>query len=161
LLSGGGVGSWPLPLSDDDRPFAEATGYLKAGYQTVVDLDLAKFFDRVHHQRLLARIADRVKDQRIIKLSVPGTGAPLRMGRASPTDRPAGCAGGNQGARFKAAGRGYRPVLCRASSSAGRPLPVVLGAPRGRRFPYSSLTIPKHLVKKKPVDQRLARNRVV
>jgi len=47
---------------------AEATGYLKAGYQTVVDLDLAKFFDRVHHQRLLARIADRVKDQRIIKL---------------------------------------------------------------------------------------------
>jgi RNA-directed DNA polymerase len=47
---------------------AEATGYLKAGYQTVVDLDLAKFFDRVHHQRLLARIAERVKDQRIIKL---------------------------------------------------------------------------------------------
>ena len=34
----------------------------------MVDLDLAKFFDRVHHQRLLARIADRVKDQRIIKL---------------------------------------------------------------------------------------------
>ena len=28
---------------------AEATGYLKAGYRTVVDLDLAKFFDRVHH----------------------------------------------------------------------------------------------------------------
>jgi len=25
------------------------------------------------------------------------------------------------------------------------------GAPRGRRFPYSSLTIPKHLVNKKPV----------
>ena len=47
---------------------AEATGYLKEGYQTVVDLDLAKFFDRVHHQRLLARIADRVKDQRIITL---------------------------------------------------------------------------------------------
>jgi RNA-directed DNA polymerase len=34
----------------------------------VVDLDLAKFFDRVHHQRLLARIAERVKDQRIISL---------------------------------------------------------------------------------------------
>lgn len=47
---------------------AEATGHLKAGYQTVVDLDLAKFFDRVHHQRLLARIATRVKDQRIIGL---------------------------------------------------------------------------------------------
>jgi RNA-directed DNA polymerase len=47
---------------------AEATGYLKDGYQTVVDLDLAKFFDHVHHQRLLARIADCVKDQRIIRL---------------------------------------------------------------------------------------------
>jgi len=47
---------------------AEATGYLKDGYQTVVDLDLAKFFDHVHHQRLLARIAERVKDQRVIRL---------------------------------------------------------------------------------------------
>jgi RNA-directed DNA polymerase len=47
---------------------AEAKGYLKDGYQTVVDLDLAKFFDHVHHQRLLARIADRVKDERIIRL---------------------------------------------------------------------------------------------
>jgi len=47
---------------------AEATAHLKAGYQTVVDLDLAQFFDRVHHQRLLARIATRVKDQRIITL---------------------------------------------------------------------------------------------
>ena len=47
---------------------AEATGYLRDGYRTVVDLDLAKFFDRVHHQRLLARIAERVKDGRIIRL---------------------------------------------------------------------------------------------
>ena len=47
---------------------AEATEYLKDGYQTVVDLDLAKFFDRVHHQRLLARIADRVTDQRMVTL---------------------------------------------------------------------------------------------
>jgi RNA-directed DNA polymerase len=47
---------------------AEASKYLKEGYQTIVDLDLASFFDRVHHQRLLARIAQRVKDQRIITL---------------------------------------------------------------------------------------------
>jgi len=46
----------------------EATGYLKDGYRTIVDLDLAKFFDRVHHQRLLARIAERVKDERITRL---------------------------------------------------------------------------------------------
>jgi RNA-directed DNA polymerase len=47
---------------------AEAKGYLADGYRTVVDLDLAAFFDRVHHQRLLARIALRVTDQRIITL---------------------------------------------------------------------------------------------
>ncbi len=47
---------------------AEAVRHLKDGYQTVVDLDLAKFFDRVHHQRLLARIAERVTDQRIVRL---------------------------------------------------------------------------------------------
>ena len=47
---------------------AEAKGYLEAGFQTVVDFDLAKFFDRVHHQRLLARIAQRVTDQRMITL---------------------------------------------------------------------------------------------
>jgi len=29
---------------------------------------LANFFDLVHHQRLLARIAERVKDQRILVL---------------------------------------------------------------------------------------------
>jgi RNA-directed DNA polymerase len=37
-----------------------------AHYQTVVDVDLAKFFDRVHHQRLLARIAERVKDRKSV-----------------------------------------------------------------------------------------------
>ena len=47
---------------------AEAKGYLAAGYRTVVDFDLAQFFDRVHHQRLLARIATRITDQRIITL---------------------------------------------------------------------------------------------
>lgn len=47
---------------------AEAKGYLEDGCQTVVDRDLAKFFDRVHHQRLLARIAQRVTDPRIITL---------------------------------------------------------------------------------------------
>jgi group II intron reverse transcriptase/maturase len=58
---------------------AEATGYLKEGYRTVVDLDLAKFFDRVHHQRLLARIADRVKDGRIIRLIRRMLTAPVVM----------------------------------------------------------------------------------
>ncbi|MBI5548308.1 MAG: group II intron reverse transcriptase/maturase [Deltaproteobacteria bacterium] len=47
---------------------AEARGYLEAGYGWVVDLDLEKFFDRVHHDRLLSRLEERVKDRRLIQL---------------------------------------------------------------------------------------------
>jgi RNA-directed DNA polymerase len=38
------------------------------GYRWVVDLDLEKFFDRVNHDKLMARIAERVSDKRILKL---------------------------------------------------------------------------------------------
>ena len=47
---------------------AQAKEHLGAGYQTVVDFDLSKFFDRVHHQRLLDRIAQRVSDRRLLAL---------------------------------------------------------------------------------------------
>lgn len=47
---------------------AEARGYLEDGYEWLVDLDLEKFFDRVHHDRLLARLELRVKDRRLIDL---------------------------------------------------------------------------------------------
>jgi group II intron reverse transcriptase/maturase len=46
----------------------EAKGYLEEGYKWVVDLDLEKFFDQVHHQRLLSRLEQRVKDPRLIRL---------------------------------------------------------------------------------------------
>jgi RNA-directed DNA polymerase len=47
---------------------AQAKEHLSAGFQVVVDLDLEKFFDRVHHQRLLDRIAARVSDRRLLAL---------------------------------------------------------------------------------------------
>jgi group II intron reverse transcriptase/maturase len=47
---------------------AEAVQYLKMGHEWVVDLDLEKFFDRVCHQRLLARLAQRVDDTRLLEL---------------------------------------------------------------------------------------------
>ena len=47
---------------------AEAKAHLEAGHRTIVDLDLEKFFDRVHHQRLLDRMARKVADRRVIGL---------------------------------------------------------------------------------------------
>ena len=42
--------------------------YVQSGLRYVVDIDLSKFFDRVNHDRLLARLATRVKDKRVLKL---------------------------------------------------------------------------------------------
>ncbi len=47
---------------------AQAKRYIVEGYNVVVDLDISKFFDRVNHQRLLSRLAQRVEDGRILKL---------------------------------------------------------------------------------------------
>ena len=42
--------------------------YLLDGYTHVVDMDLSKFFDRVNHDRLMSRLASRIKDKRVLKL---------------------------------------------------------------------------------------------
>src|SRR5262249_11210657 len=47
---------------------AQAQRYIAAGYTVVVDLDLEKFFDRVNHDRLMARVAARVSDKRVLEL---------------------------------------------------------------------------------------------
>ncbi|MCA1701380.1 MAG: group II intron reverse transcriptase/maturase, partial [Actinobacteria bacterium] len=47
---------------------AEAAQHLRDGYEWVVDIDLEKFFDRVNHQRLMARLAQRVCDRRLLVL---------------------------------------------------------------------------------------------
>lgn len=45
-----------------------AQSHVNSGRRWVVDLDLEKFFDRVNHDVLMARVARRVKDQRMLKL---------------------------------------------------------------------------------------------
>jgi len=45
-----------------------AQQYIAAGYRWVVDLDLEKFFDRVNHDKLMAQIAKRISDQRMLRL---------------------------------------------------------------------------------------------
>src|ERR1700689_1967901 len=46
----------------------EPLPYIAEGYRWVIDLDLEKFFDRVNHDPLLAAVAARVADKRMLKL---------------------------------------------------------------------------------------------
>jgi RNA-directed DNA polymerase len=46
----------------------QGKGYMLDGYTYVVDMDLSKFFDRVNHDRLMSRLASRIKDKRVLKL---------------------------------------------------------------------------------------------
>ncbi|HET9088107.1 MAG TPA: group II intron reverse transcriptase/maturase [Acidobacteriaceae bacterium] len=47
---------------------AQAQQYVAEGRRWVVDLDLEKFFDRVNHDKLMAAVARRVADKRMLKL---------------------------------------------------------------------------------------------
>ena len=47
---------------------AAAYEHVGEGYEWVVDIDLEKFFDKVNHQRLMARLAQRVLDRRLLVL---------------------------------------------------------------------------------------------
>jgi RNA-directed DNA polymerase len=46
----------------------KAQEYQQEGFRWVVDMDLEKFFDRVHHDRLMARLAERIDDKELLKL---------------------------------------------------------------------------------------------
>ena len=46
----------------------KAKQYIEEGYQWVVDLDIERFFDRINHDLIMARVARKVKDKRILKL---------------------------------------------------------------------------------------------
>jgi len=71
-------GSWDRTFSKHSYGFRpgrsahqaveQAQQYIAEGYRWVVDLDLEKFFDRVNHDKLMAKIAERVGDKRLLKL---------------------------------------------------------------------------------------------
>lgn len=46
----------------------KARGYVNAGYSHVVDIDMAKFFDRVNHNYLLNLLDERIVDKRVLRL---------------------------------------------------------------------------------------------
>lgn len=45
-----------------------AASHIRDGKRWVVDMDLEKFFDRVNHDVLMVRIANRVEDKRVLRL---------------------------------------------------------------------------------------------
>ena len=45
-----------------------AQGYINAGNKWVVDIDMAKFFDTVNHDRLMARMKQQIGDKRVLRL---------------------------------------------------------------------------------------------
>ena len=65
----------------------QVEAYIKAGYRIAVDLDLKKFFDNVQHDILMARVARRVGDKRLLALIGRYLRAGVRVGeRFEPSE---------------------------------------------------------------------------
>jgi RNA-directed DNA polymerase len=56
------------PGRNAHQAVCKAQAYIREGKRWVVDLDLEKFFDRVNHDVLMARVARLVSDARVLKL---------------------------------------------------------------------------------------------
>lgn len=56
------------PERSTHQAVSAAQQYIAAGHRWVVDIDLEKFFERVNHDRLMSRIAERVRDKRVLGL---------------------------------------------------------------------------------------------
>ena len=46
----------------------QVKGFIEAGYKVAVDVDLSKFFDRVNHDILMARLSRHIADKRLLRL---------------------------------------------------------------------------------------------
>lgn len=42
--------------------------YIEAGYTWVVDIDLAKYFDTVNHDKLMRLLSETIKDPKVLSL---------------------------------------------------------------------------------------------
>ena len=90
-------GQWDRTFSEHSYGFrpgrrahqavAAAQQHIADGHRWVVDIDLEKFFDRVNHDRLMASVAKRIQDKRLLKLIRAFLNAGvMENGLVSPTD---------------------------------------------------------------------------
>src|SRR5690625_238861 len=56
------------PQRNAHQALQEAGEYVAEGRNWVIDIDLAKFFDEVNHDRLIWQLSTRIGDERVIKL---------------------------------------------------------------------------------------------
>jgi len=56
------------PKRSAHQAVTQAQRTIAEGYRVVVDIDIEKFFDRVHHDLLMGRVAKRVGDKRLLAL---------------------------------------------------------------------------------------------
>lgn len=56
------------PGRSAQQAVVQAADYIRTGKRWVVDMDLEKFFDRVNHDVLMARVARQVSDMRVLRL---------------------------------------------------------------------------------------------
>lgn len=56
------------PGRDAKQAIVKAKEYMDEGYKWVVDIDLAKYFDTVNHDKLMSLVAKEIKDKRVLKL---------------------------------------------------------------------------------------------
>jgi hypothetical protein len=73
------------------RSGSQAQRYIADGYNVVVDLDLEKFFERVNHDGLMARVAGRVSDKPVLKLIRAFLNAGVMRGFAAAGPRLSQC----------------------------------------------------------------------
>jgi len=64
------------PKRSAHNAIKQVKAFVKQGYRGVVDIDLEKFFDNVHHDVLMSRVARKVRDKTVLRL----IGRSLRSG---------------------------------------------------------------------------------
>lgn len=65
-----------IPERNQEQAIKEAQRIVSSGKEWVVDIDLSKFFDRIHHDRLINRLGTLIEDKRILRI----IGSTLRSG---------------------------------------------------------------------------------